>query len=693
MFPGAEAGGTGESEAERARAEGPRRVEELRNLLNYHDYRYYVLDSPEITDAEYDELMTELRQWEERYPELVSPDSPTQRVGGQPAALFAPVTHLAPMLSLSNVFSWAELGAWGRRIERLLGEETELGCELKIDGLAVAITYEKGVLTRGATRGDGLTGEDITANLRTIRSIPMRLAGKDHPRVLEVRGEIYLPVSAFEQLNRQLTAAGQRPFANPRSAAAGSLRQKDPAVTASRPLRLWCYGTAATDDRQVQLHSEDLAALRQWGLPVNPHVETVATLKEVFAYCERWQRHRHDVDYQIDGAVVKVERLSLRAELGATGRAPRWAVAFKFPPEERATVVRRIAVNTGRTGKVTPFAVLEPVTVGGASITYATLHNEDEVRRKDVREGDTVIVRRAGEVIPEVVGPMLARRPADSRPWQFPSRCPSCGTELVRPRGGANWLCPNSAGCPSQSIEWLFHFASPAAMDIVHLGYTTGTALASQGLIRDPADVYALTAEQLATLPGFREKSIRNLLDAIQASKDRPLWRLLVGLNIRRVGAHVARLLTRAYPALDKLADAPLEELQNTRGVGPEIAASVHDWFQRPQNRAIVDKLRRAGVRLEDDRPSTESSGRLAGKTIVITGGLQSMSREEAERAAERAGAQVSATVSRKTDFLVAGQNPGGTKHARARALDVEIIDEDQFLERLGRAPPAPDRH
>lgn len=670
---------------ERARAEAQRRVEELRVQLGRHDYLYHVLDAPEVSDAEYDELSNELKRLEARFPELVTPDSPTQRVGARASELFAPVEHLAPMLSLDNSFSREELEAWGKRLERAVGKDVDFVCELKIDGIAVSLVYERGLLVRGATRGDGRVGEDITANLRTIRQIPGRLQG-DAPATLEIRGEVYLPVSVFQRLNEEMVARGERPFSNPRNAAAGSLRQKDPAITASRALSLWAYGVGTHSDRRAQRHSDELDALRAAGLPINPVIERASSLDEVFAYCEKWQRQRHDVDYQIDGVVIKVDRFGLRNELGATSKAPRWAIAFKFPPEERTALCKRIAVNTGRTGKVTPFAVLDPVFVGGVTVTYATLHNEDEVHRKDVREGDTVIVRRAGDVIPEIVGPVLEKRPPGTPVWEFPKTCSSCGTALVRKEGEADWRCPNKGECPSQSVEWLFYFASPGAMDITHLGYQTGVALTERGWVRDPADVYFLTAEQVGQLPGFKEKSIQNLMQAIEGSKQRPVWRLLVGLNIRRVGSHVAQLLARHFRTIDKLAAASLEELQNIGGVGPEIAGGVHAWFQQPQNQALLEKLRRAGVRLEDEAaPVTSDAPQpLAGKTVVITGTLLQLSREAAISAAESAGAKVTGSVSKKTDFVVVGDSPG-TKAAKAETLGVERIDEAEFLRRLGR--------
>ncbi|MGH2658501.1 MAG: NAD-dependent DNA ligase LigA, partial [Actinomycetota bacterium] len=533
--------------ADRDRAAAKLRVEELREQINYHNYRYYVLDEPEVSDAEFDELMGELRELEERYPEFVTPDSPTQRVGVTPAELFTPVEHRAVMLSLDNAFSEGELKAWATRVERGVGTGVRYSCELKIDGVAVALAYENGVLVKGATRGDGRVGEDITSNVRTIRSVPQRLLVKEPPTALEVRGEVYLPVKAFEKLNEQLTAAGQRPFANPRNAAAGSLRQKDPKISASRPLSLWVHSFGYAERVRFDSHSGFLAWCRDAALPVAPTGEVHDDLDGVIAYVHKWEEHRHSVDWEIDGVVVKVDQIALQEELGATSHAPRWAVAFKFPPEERTTLLHEIAVNTGRTGIVTPFAILEPVSVGGVTISRATLHNEDEVRRKDVREKDTVIVRRAGDVIPEVVAPVLPKRPKSSRPWKFPKACPSCGTPLVRKEGEAYRRCPNKRGCPSQNVEWLFAFASRGAMDIEGLGYKTGILLIEMGWVRDPSDVYTITEEKLAQLPGFKDKKIRNLLSAIERSKDRPLWRLLVALNIPHVGSHVAQVLARAF--------------------------------------------------------------------------------------------------------------------------------------------------
>jgi DNA ligase (NAD+) len=676
----------GARQEERDLAESELRVEELRELVNHHMYRYHVLDDPEISDAEYDELIGELRGLEDRFPELITPDSPTRRVGAAPAELFRPVQHRAPMLSLDNAFSEEELRAWGARVERgLAGANPTFACELKIDGVACALTYEAGVLTQAATRGDGRTGEDITANVRTVKAIPRRLKVDDPPSVIEVRGEVYLPVKAFEQLNEELTEAGKHAFANPRNAAAGSLRQKDPNVTKSRPLQMWVHSFGAAEGISFDSHLGFLDWASSAGLRVPDTTEEESDLGGVLRFLRGWTKKRHSLDYEIDGAVIKVDDAKLQRRLGTTSHAPRWAIAYKFPPEERTALLKSIDVHTGRTGKITPFAVLEPVVVGGVTITYATLHNEDEVRRKDVRKGDTVIVRRAGDVIPEIVGPVLAKRSKSARRWKMPKKCPSCGTPLVRPEGEADWRCPNKAGCPDQSVEWLFHFAGRGAMDIEGLGYMTGVALLNKGFIQDPADIYRLTAEQLAQLEGFAEKSIGNLLRAIEASKERPLWRLLVGLNIRHVGSHVAQVLASAFRSTDELAAASADEIDAVPEIGPEIAASVAAWFEDPDNVALIEKLRSAGVRHEDEAPADEGPKLLEGKSIVLTGGMDTVSRDEATRLAQRAGARVSSSVSKKTDFVVVGENPG-SKYDQAVKVGVEIIDEQEFLRRLGRA-------
>jgi DNA ligase (NAD+) len=670
---------------QRARAEAKLRVEELRAEIEHHRYRYHLLDAPEVADAEYDDLMRELRALEDRFPELATPDSPSQTVGGSPAPLFAPVTHRAPMLSLDNAFSFDELDAWALRVERGVGEGARFACELKIDGVACALTYGGGRLVKAATRGDGRVGEDITANVRTVRGVPRTLSLDDPPAVIEVRGEMYLPVTGFDALNEQLAAAEQRPFANPRNAAAGSLRQKNPKVTASRPLRLWVHSFGFADGVAFDSHLGFLDWAAQAGLPVPPTTEARDSIEGVKAFLSHWETNRHSVDWEIDGTVIKVDQTGLQRELGATSHAPRWAIAYKFPPEERTTVLKSIDVHTGRTGKVTPFAVLDPVFVGGVTVTYATLHNEQEVRRKDVRKGDHVIVRRAGDVIPEIVGPVLAKRKKSARRWKMPATCTSCGTPLVREEDEADYRCPNTRGCPSQGIEWLFHFAGRGAMDIEHLGYMTVMRLLEAGLIEDPADIYALDADKLGQLPGFKDKAITNVLAQIEESKDRPPWRLLVGLNIRHVGTHVAQVLARAFGSIDALADASEDRIHDVPEIGPEIAATVREWFDDEENLALLEKLRAAGVRMADDlAPGDDGPRPFEGQSIVLTGGLKEITREEATELAQAAGARVSSSVSKKTSFVVAGESPG-SKLAKAEILGVEVIDEAEFRRRLGR--------
>jgi len=669
------------SAEERRRADAKLRVEELRARIEHHRYRYHVLDDPEVADAEYDELMHELRALEGAFPELIAPDSPSQTVGGAPSDLFAPVQHRAPMLSLDNAFSFEEIDAWAARVERAVGEGARYACELKIDGVACALTYEGGVLTKAATRGDGRIGEDITANIRTVRGVPRRLELDDPPAAIEVRGEVYLPVKAFEELNERLLETEQRVFANPRNAAAGSLRQKDPRVTASR--RMWVHSFGAAEGVSFDSHLELLDWAAKAGLPVPSTTEGRGSIDGVKSYLSYWQDHRHSVDWEIDGTVVKVDQTDLQRELGATSNAPRWAIAFKFPPEERTALLRDIDVHTGRTGKVTPFAVLEPVFVGGVTITYATLHNQQEIERKDVRKGDHVIVRRAGDVIPEIVGPVLSMRKRGARRWKFPAACTSCGTPLVRKEGEADWRCPNKRGCPSQGIEWLFHFAGRGAMDIEHLGYMTVMRLLEKGLIEDPADIYALDAAKLEQIPGFKDKAIANVLTQVEASKDRPIWRLLVGLNIRHVGSHVAQVVADAFGSIDALMAAGEDAIDAVPSIGPEIAASVREWFDDPENVALIEKLRAAGVRMRDERTAVDEGPRpLDGVSLVLTGGLATMSREEATARAEAAGARVTSSVSKKTAFVVAGESPG-SKYDKALELGVEVIDETEFARRL----------
>jgi DNA ligase (NAD+) len=632
------------------------RIDELRALIAHHDQLYHVEDRPQISDAEYDALVRELQELQGQRPGLAAP-----------SAAFAPFPHLAPMLSLDNVFSPDELMAWWQRLEKgLPGETLALTCEPKVDGVAVSLVYEDGRFVRGGTRGDGSVGEDISENIRSV--VPALLA--DAPHLIEVRGEIYLPQAAFEKLNQSV----DRPFANPRNAAAGSLRQKDAAVTASRGLQLLVYGAGRVEPRRFRLHSDELGWLaRSFSTVENRAVSSVA---EALACCDAWLERRAALPYGIDGVVIKLDAFSQRDELGTTARAPRWAVAYKFPAEERTTRVRAIVVNTGRSGKVTPFAVLVPVSVGGATITLCNLSNEDEVRRKDVRVGDMVFVRRAGDVRPEVVGPVVELRLPEAKPWVFPTHCPSCNTPLVRKAGEADWRCPNKQSCPSQGVEWLDHFAE--WMEIEHLGRSTAAQLLDRELVRDPADLYYLDAARLKGIRGFGDKSIQRLLNSIAAARQRPLWKLLVALNIRHVGPSVARILARAFPSLEQLAAAPLPFLHNLEGVGPAIAQSVHDWFA--QNQTLVEKLERAGVRGEG---AETPAGPLARKTVVFTGNFSSLSREAAERRAEEAGAFVAGSVSKKTDFVVVGSEPGKTKVDRAKTLGIEQIDEAEFLKRL----------
>ena len=668
------------------------RAEALRAELIEHNRRYYELDEPSIADAEYDALVKELQALEAEFPELLTPDSPTQRVSGFVPTAFAPVRHAMPMMSLDNAFSAEELLGWGERTERrIAGEQPTYVCELKIDGLAMSLRYEDGRLVQGATRGDGRTGEDVTANVLTIGAIPKRLP-KGAPRVLEVRGEVYMAVSAFKAMNERQAEAGLRLFVNPRNAAAGSLRQKDPAITASRELAMWCYQLGEVEGGpDFTSHHETLEMMAELGFPVNPEIRSMSGLDEVHGFVEHWEAHRHDLDYEIDGAVVKVDELDLRERLGTTSRAPRWAIAVKFPPEERTTKLRNISISVGRTGRVTPFAELEPVFVGGVNVGMATLHNEDQVAVKDVRPGDTVVVRRAGDVIPEVVGPVLADRKKGSKPWVFPSTCP-CPVQstLVRPEGEVQHRCVHPE-CPFQLAGAIIHFASRGAMDIEGLGDKRVFLFADLGIVNDIGDVYSINAEQLRGIEGFGEISINNLLAAIEASKQRPLPNLLVGLNIRHLGPSGAAALAGAFGHLDKIIAAPQETLAVVEGVGPVIAASVRSWLDEPAHMAVIDKLRAAGVNFEaDEAPTAEPT--LAGLSVVVTGTLDGYTREEAEAAIKARGGKSPGSVSKKTTAVVVGADPGASKLTKAETLGVPILDEAAF-ERLlatGEVPGAP---
>jgi DNA ligase (NAD+) len=662
------------------KAQARKRIAELREQIDYHSYRYHVLDDPEVADVEYDSLVGELIELEAEHPDLITPDSPTQRVGAPPSDLFAPVRHRAPMMSLDNCFSLEELEAWGRRVERGVGTVDAYITELKMDGVAVNLIYEDGVLVKGATRGDGTQGEDITANLKTIPAVPLKLRGKA-PKVIEVRGEVYMRTDDFEKLNIRLGEAGTKTFANPRNAAAGSLRQKDPGVTADRSLSLICHGIGYIEGVRFTSHSESLAFVRELGLRTNPENKVHASLEAVHTFCTHWQDHRHDVPYDIDGVVVKVDPIAQQEELGSTSKAPRWAIAYKFPPEERTTLLRDIFASVGRTGVVTPFANLETVFVGGVNITTATLHNEDEVARKDVRPGDTVIVRRAGDVIPEVVGPVLSKRPKGLKPWKMPKRCPACNSELVRVEGEAATRCLNTFGCPAQRRERIFHFASRGGMDIEGLGYQTIAALIEKGWLEDVADIYFLSSEQLSQLEGFGEKSVDNLLKAIEASRSRPLSNVLSALGIPHVGGATAQALAREVGSLEKLRTMSAQELEGLEDIGPVVAEAIHSYFSEPRVGAVLDRLAEGGLRPEP--PPAKKQGHLTGKVFVVTGTLADFSRNEAQAAIEDRGGKVVNSVSKKTDYVVVGENPGASKFNKAIDLKTPILDEPAFKELL----------
>ena len=667
---------------DRPSTEATERVAQLRELIEYHNERYFVFDEPEVADAEFDALVRELRELEAEHPSLVTADSPTQRPGGAATSTFAPVKHRVPMLSLDNAFSREELLAWGTRIQRLITEPIRFVAEPKLDGLAISLQYVDGRFTVGATRGDGVTGEDVTENLRTIAAVPAKLKGKakDVPALLEVRGEVFMPLAAFEALNRRQGEANERLFTSPRNAAAGSLRQKDPSITAARDLTLYAYQLGAQEGGpRLRTHQETLEWLRTLGFPVNPHIEALDDLESVYAFCERIEGNRHSLGYEIDGVVAKVDDLGQRAEMGFTSRAPRWAIAYKFPPEEKTTVLRDIMVSIGRTGRATPFAVLEPVFVGGANVGMATLHNEDDVARKDVRPGDTVIVRRAGDVIPEVVGPVLAKRPAKAKRWKFPKKCPECAQPLVRVEGEANHHCVN-VDCPAQRVQRLVHWAGRGALDIEGLGEERVRQFVDAGLLEDAADIYALTVERLVPLERIGERSAQLLVDAVEGSKQRPLWRVLVGLGINHVGPTAAQALARAFDDLDAITSAGEAELTAIDGVGPTIAQSIASWFSIDRNRRLIERLREAGVNFQgEEGPQLEIvDASFAGLTFVLTGSLQQRSRDEAAAAISARGGKVTGSVSKKTSYVVVGESPG-SKLAKAEELGVTILDEQAF--------------
>jgi DNA ligase (NAD+) len=693
--------------------EAQRTHAELSERLLDAQYRYHVLDSPTISDGEYDQGIRTLNEIEDQYPELRTPDSATQRVGGMISTLFTPVTHLERLLSLDNVFSHEEFGGWADRVAKLGGSGPYL-CELKIDGLAIDLVYQRGRLARAATRGDGRTGEDVTLNVKTIGAIPDRLTGDDVPELLEVRGEVFLPEAAFGRLNESLQETGKPAFANPRNAAAGSLRQKDPRVTASRALDAIVHGigriegsgdiVGATAGPDAEGHLEGAPdtqsgwyeRLRGWGLPVSDRYRVITDLAEVTAYIDYYADpgHRHETAYEIDGVVVKIDPIETQRALGATSRAPRWAIAYKYPPEEVTTKLLDIQEGVGRTGRVTPFAVMKPVIVSRSTVDRATLHNEDEVKRKGVLIGDTVILRKAGEVIPEVVGPVVDLRTGDEREYQFPRQCPSCGTTLNRDEGDVDWRCPNTVACPAQLRERLFYLASRKALDIEALGYEAVVALLDHKLLGNEGDLFDLTDEKLATSPFFVNKAgglklvAHALLANLDEAKTRPLWRILVALSIRHVGPTAARALADSFGSLDAIATASPDALAIVDGVGPTIAASLVQWFTVDWHAAIVAKWRAAGVQLETPGfdPSAAASRLLAGVTVVITGTLAKSTRDEAAEAVRAAGGKVSSSVSKKTSFVVAGENPG-SKHDKAVELGIRVLDEDGLEKLLATGP------
>jgi DNA ligase (NAD+) len=684
-------------EAPEAPVAARERHQELAEQVEDHRWRYYVLDQPTVSDTEFDVLMRELEQLEDAYPDLRTPDSPTQKVGGAVSTDFTAVQHLEPMMSLDNCFSTDELAAWAVRVEREAGDAAEYLCELKVDGLAINLTYERGRLVRGVTRGDGRIGEDVTANIRTVEGVPHRLSSSAQfpmPDLLEVRGEVFFPVEGFEQLNASLVAAGKPPFANPRNTAAGSLRQKDPRVTASRHLRMVCHGLGARRGFEPHRQSEAYQALDAWGLPVSDRVSVVRDLTAVQAYIDAYGEHRHDVEHEIDGVVVKVDQVVLQRRLGSTSRAPRWAIAFKYPPEEVNTRLLDIRVNVGRTGRVTPYGVMEPVKVSGSTVEMATLHNAHEVKRKGVLIGDTVVLRKAGDVIPEIVGPVVDLRDGSEREFVMPIECPECGSRLAPEReGDADIRCPNARSCPAQLRERVFHVAGRGAFDIEVLGYEAAIALLEAGVITDEGDIFGLDEQTLLKVPLFTKKdgglsaNGARLLANLDRAKAQPLWRVLVALSIRHVGPTAAQALARGLRSLDRIETATVEQLAGVDGVGPTIAVAIREWFGVDWHREVVGKWRAAGVRMEDEGDASIPRT-LEGLTIVVTGSLEGFSRDQAKEAITARGGKASGSVSKKSDFVVAGDSPG-SKYDKAVQLGVPLLDEDGFRTLLDDGPDA----
>ncbi|WP_409466325.1 NAD-dependent DNA ligase LigA [Amycolatopsis sp. GA6-003] len=667
-------------------------AEEIRG----HQFRYYVLDSPIISDGQFDALLGDLQEIEDEYPALVTPDSPTQNVGGTFSTEFTAHDHLERMLSLDNVFDTDEFLAWVERVEKEIGS-TEYLAELKIDGLAVNLLYENGKLTRGLTRGDGRTGEDVTLNIRTLDQVPDQLTGTDEfpvPKLVEVRGEVYFRVEDFLELNAKMVEAGKLPYANPRNTAAGSLRQKDPKITRERRLRLICHGLGKRDGFEPVTQSHAYDALAAWGLPVSPHTRVLRTGKELTEHIAYWGEHRHDAGHEIDGVVIKVDQVALQRRLGTTSRAPRWAIAYKYPPEEAITTLLDIQVGVGRTGRVTPFAVTEPVKVAGSTVARATLHNQEEVKRKGVLIGDRIVIRKAGEVIPEVLGPVVDARTGAEREFVMPTECPECGTTLAYEKEGDKDIrCPNTRFCPAQLRERLFHLAGRGAFDIEVLGYEAAVALLNARVVADEGDVFDLNEDSLAEVELFRTKAgelsanARKLLANLDSAKDRPLWKVIVALSIRHVGPTAAQALAREFGSLQRIEDATEEELADVDGVGPTIAHAVQEWFEVDWHRQIVEKWRRAGVRMEEERDESIPRN-LEGLSIVVTGSLDGFSRDEAKEAVMARGGKAAGSVSKKTAFVVVGEAPG-SKYDKAVQLKVPVLDENGFRALLERGPEA----
>lgn len=663
------------------------RIEKLRSLINYHNHRYYVLDSPEISDEEYDELMRELSQLEAEHPELITSDSPTQRIGAPPAEEFGVVEHPEPLLSLANVFSYEDLAAWHRRASNLLGGRYfDLVCEPKIDGLAVALTYIDGLLVTGATRGDGYRGENITQNLKTIRSIPLSVPREEAPPKFEVRGEVYIPKKGFKKLNEERAREGLPLFANPRNAAAGSVRQLDSSITAKRPLDIFVYGLGPVEGKAVpDTHWEIMQWLKSAGFKVNPDIALCHTIDEAEEYHQKWVEGRESWPYEADGMVVKVNSIVFQGELGTVAREPRWASAYKFPAVQGTTRLIDIGINVGRTGSLNPYAILEPVHVGGVVISSAALHNEEDIHRKDIRIGDTVIVQRAGEVIPEIVGPVVSKRTGKEKKFHMPGHCPVCGAEVIKPEDEAMHRCTNAA-CPAQALEQIKHFVARNAMDIDGVGEKLCQALFEKGLVKDVADLYYLTPKQLLGLEKMADKSVSNVLDSIDKSKDRPLARVIFALGILHVGEEYAELLAENFPGVDALSKASQEQLLSFPSIGPKIADSIVAFFRQEGNKNIIEKLRKAGVKLEKENVAEAKPEELplTGLEFVITGKLESFTRSEAEARVKELGGKAGSDVTKETSYLVVGADPG-SKLAKAEKLGIKTLSEAEFLELLNQ--------